>query len=43
MRKKIVIIRLFATTGLLIEVWLHAHWSIALCLTLLAITTEISK
>jgi len=36
------IIRVFLTGGLLMEVWLHSHWSVALCLTLLFVASEIS-
>jgi hypothetical protein len=35
------IIRYVLTAILLIVVWNHAHWSVALCLTLAAIATEL--
>ena len=35
------IARVFLTGGLLMEVWLHSHWSVALCLTLLFVASEL--
>lgn len=40
--KWVSIVRVFLAGGLLMEVWLHAHWSVALCLTLLFVASEIS-
>ena len=37
----VVIIRLLLTGWLLFVVWHHAHWSVALVLTLLAIAEEV--
>lgn len=34
-------LRLLLTAALLVTVWFHAHWSVALCLTLVAITIEL--
>lgn len=36
------IIRLSLTAALLYVVWSNAHWSVALCLTILAIDLEIN-
>lgn len=36
------IVRYILSSGLLILVWLHIHWSAALVLTLLTIESEIS-
>jgi hypothetical protein len=34
-------VRLLLTAALLILVWFNAHWSVALCLTLLTIAQEL--
>jgi hypothetical protein len=34
-------VRLLLTAALIVIVWKHSHWSVALTLTLLAITSEI--
>lgn len=39
----ILAIRYCLTLLLLIVVWQHAHWSVALCLTLIAIDIELSN
>jgi hypothetical protein len=41
MSKWVSIVRVFLAGGLLMEVWLHSHWSVALALTLLFIGAEI--
>jgi len=43
MNKWASIIRVFLTGGLLMEVWLHAHWSVALSLTLVFAGVEINN
>lgn len=35
-------VRTAATAVILTEVWLHAHWSVSLVLTLLAIANEVN-
>jgi hypothetical protein len=42
MSKWVTIVRVMLAGGLLMEVWLHSHWSVALCLTLLFAASEIS-
>lgn len=37
------LIRYALTIALLVFVWRHSHWSVALCLTLLSIETEINS
>lgn len=41
MSRAVFSIRLVLTVVLLVVVWRHAHWSVALCLTLLAIFSEL--
>jgi len=42
MSKWVSIVRALLTGGLLMEVWLHSHWSVALCLTLMFVAAEIN-
>ena len=37
------LVRIASTTALLVVVWRHAHWSVALVLTLLSIGGEIDS
>lgn len=39
---KVFLIRAVLTILLLVIVWQHAHWSVALCLSLLAASNEIT-
>lgn len=41
--KLVTLIRIALTVALLVTVWWHSHWSVALCLTLLVTATEISS
>ena len=36
-----MVVRLLLTIMLLVVVWMHAHWSVALCLTLCVIALEL--
>jgi len=38
--KYVTYVRRLLTVALLVVVWFHAHWSVALCLCLLALATE---
>jgi hypothetical protein len=40
MKYLILIIRIILTILLLVEVFLHSHWSIGVCLTLITISIE---
>lgn len=39
--KAVTPIRLILTVALMVVVWFHAHWSVALSLTLMSIAIEI--
>lgn len=38
---QVTVIRVLLTIALLVVVWFHTHWSIALCLTLGALAIEL--
>jgi len=41
--KYVTTVRLLLTAWLLFVVWHHAHWSVAACLTLFAVSTELNE